>query len=525
MIARKSEPHRILLTGASGYVGGRLLPLLEQRGCPLRCLARRPQRLQADVKPATEIVAGDVLDLASLQKPLQGVHTAYYLVHSMASVDDFEETDRLAAQNFAQACTEQGVQRIIYLGGLGNPDHNLSRHLRSRQEIGNILRTSTASVIEFRASIIIGSGSLSFEMIRALVERLPVMICPQWVRVLAQPIAIEDVLSYLVAALDLPVEETNVFEIGGPDQLSYGEIMQRYAKQRGLRRLMIPVPLLTPYLSSLWLGLVTPLYSRVGRKLVDSLRNPTLISNNLAERSFTIRPRSTDEAIARALIHEDMEFASTRWSDAFSSAGSHAPAGGAQHAGTVRFGSRLVDSRSRQTPATAAEAFRPIRRIGGQTGWYYGDWLWKLRGFLDLLVGGVGVRRGRRDPDGLRVGDTLDFWRVEKFEQDRLLRLAAEMKVPGRAWLEFEVTECEGISTIRQTASFDPVGLFGLVYWYAMYPLHQFVFSGMLRNICRAIESHHDDQVPQTDSSPDQASHPVKGSHDQNLHARDHALL
>ncbi len=474
---------KILLTGATGYVGGRLLPLLEQKGYSVRSMTRRSSGLSSTVGPRSEVIVGDVLDEESLDKALEGIETAYYLIHSMGNSGDFETTDRRAAENFAKACSRQQVQRIIYLGGLGNPDHMLSKHLRSRQEIGNILRTSTASVIEFRASIIIGSGSLSFEMIRALVERLPVMICPKWVRVLAQPIAIEDVLAYLIEALDLPGGESIVFEIGGPDQISYGEIMQRYARQRGLKRLMIPVPLLTPHLSSLWLGLVTPLYSRVGRKLVDSLKNPTLVSNNVADQHFKVRPRTADQAIARAIINEDKTFAETRWSDAFSSGGEQNTWGG------VRFGSRLVDSRNRQVNATAAKAFAPIRRIGGDTGWYYGNWLWKIRGFMDLLVGGVGVRRGRRHPDQIRVGDALDFWRVEQYENNKLLRLSAEMKVPGRAWLEFEVNEADGNSTVRQTAIFDPVGLFGLAYWYALYPLHQLVFAGMLRNICRVIES------------------------------------
>lgn len=481
LVNHDSNPPTILLTGSTGYVGGRLLRLLIERGESVRCMTRRPPS-DVDADAPSETVKGNALDRESLDRALQGIETAYYFIHSMGSNEDFEKTDRLAARNFAESCTRQGVKRIVYLGGLGNPDHKLSKHLRSRQEIGDVLRTSAASVIEFRASIIIGSGSLSFEMIRALVERLPVMICPKWVRVLAQPIAIEDVLAYLVEALDIPCNESMIFEIGGPDQISYGEIMQRYAKQRGLTRWMIPVPLLTPYLSSLWLGLVTPLYSRVGRKLVDSLRNPTLVSNNVADRHFQVRPRSTDEAIARALVHEDKKFAETRWSDAFSSGGEQKSWGG------VRFGSRLVDSRTRQVSATAAEAFTPIRRIGGETGWYYGTWLWKLRGFMDLLVGGVGVRRGRRHPDQIRVGDTLDFWRVEQFVDDKLLRLAAEMKVPGRAWLEFEVKEEEGVTTVRQTAIFDPVGLFGLVYWYALFPLHEFVFGGMLRNLCREIK-------------------------------------
>ena len=462
-------------------MGGRLLPLLEEKGCSIRCMSRRPETLEGKVGEATEVVAGNALNAAELDHALKNIETAFYLVHSMGANTDFEETDRKAAELFAAACSRQKVKKIVYLGGLGNPDHNLSKHLRSRQEIGNILRTSSASVIEFRASIIIGSGSLSFEMIRALVERLPVMICPKWVQVLAQPIAIEDVLAYLTESIDLPADESAIFEIGGPDQISYGEIMKMYAKQRGLTRWMIPVPLLTPYLSSLWLGLVTPLYARVGRKLVASLRNPTLISNNLADRYFNVRPRRAADAIARALVNEDHEFAQTRWSDALSS-GSEEPTWGG-----VRFGSRLVDSRTKKVFATASEAFTPIRKIGGKTGWYYGDWLWKIRGFLDLLIGGVGVRRGRRDPEHVSVGDALDFWRVEQIQEGRLLRLRAEMKVPGRAWLEFEVVEHEGISTIRQTAIFDPVGILGLAYWYALYPLHQFVFAGMLRNLSEAV--------------------------------------
>lgn len=477
---------RVLLTGATGYVGGRLLPLLEERGYPVRCLTRRPEALWGRVSKATEVVAGDVLDRRSLDAPLQGVDTAFYLVHSMGVGRDFEVEDRVAAENFARAAAGAGVRRIIYLGGLGNPDHQLSKHLRSRQETGDVLRAQHPQVIEFRASIVIGSGSLSFEMIRALVERLPVMICPRWVRVQAQPIAVEDLLRYLLAAIDLPPGPSQVYEIGGPDQVSYGQIMQEYARQRGLRRWMIPVPLLTPYLSSLWLGLVTPLYARVGRKLVESLRNPTLVSNNLAETTFAISPRSTREAIARALMNEDREMAATRWSDACSSAGAPQTWGGA------RFGSRLVDSRTIQVDVPPPQAFAPIRRIGGRTGWYFANWLWSLRGFLDLLVGGVGVRRGRRNPEQVRVGDALDFWRVELYEPPQRLRLKAEMKLPGRAWLEFEVTGDERRSTIRQTAVFDPVGLGGLLYWYGIYPLHQFVFAGMLRNIAHVAVSSHD---------------------------------
>lgn len=474
---------RTLLTGATGYVGGRLLTLLQNQKVQVRCLTRRPEALEDRRSATTEIVAGDVLNRDSLKTIFDGVETAYYLVHSMGAEGNFEEQDRIAASNFAEAATLAGVHRIIYLGGLGNPDHELSKHLRSRQETGDALRAHHAQVIEFRASIVIGSGSLSFEMIRALVERLPVMICPRWVHVQAQPIAIEDLLAYLIAVLDFPTSGSQVFEIGGPDQVSYGQIMQEYARQRGLTRWMIPVPFLTPYLSSLWLGLVTPLYARVGRKLVESLRNPTLISNNLAATSFAVRPRTFREAIARAMLNEDCEFAATRWSDALSSAGEVRSWGGS------RFGSRLVDSRTSLVSVPAEQAFGPIRQIGGRTGWYYGNWLWTVRGFIDLLVGGVGVRRGRRDEQTLRVGDSLDFWRVELYEPGRRLRLYAEMKVPGRAWLEFEVTPTHEGSTIRQTAIFDPLGLLGILYWYGIYPLHQCVFAGMLRNISLAAET------------------------------------
>jgi uncharacterized protein YbjT (DUF2867 family) len=479
-------PGLILLTGATGYVGGRLLTLLQKRNLPVRCLTRRPEALQTRRSETAEIVAGDVLDPLSLSAAMENVDTAYYLVHSMGAGGDFEEQDRLGARNFAEAATAAGVHRIVYLGGLGNPDQALSKHLRSRQETGDVLRAHHSQVIELRASIVIGSGSLSFEMIRALVERLPFMICPRWVQVKAQPIAVEDLLSYLMAVLDLPSGQSQIYEVGGPDQVSYGRIMQEYARQRGLTRWMIPVPFLTPWLSSLWLGLVTPLYARVGRKLVESLRNPTLLSNNLAATTFNIHPRSFVDAIARALVNEDREFAETSWSDALSSAGKRPVWGGR------RFGSRLVDSRTIAVRVPVEAAFRPIRRIGGRTGWYYGNWLWTLRGFIDLLCGGVGVRRGRRDSENLHVGDALDFWRVELCEPPHRLRLHAEMKVPGRAWLEFEVTPCDEGSMIRQTAIFDPLGLFGLLYWYGIYPLHQLVFSGMLRNIAAAAENRSD---------------------------------
>jgi len=474
---------RVLLTGASGYVGGRLLPRLEAAGYRVRCLGRRSEFLRPRVQAGTEVVSGDVFDVDSLRRALQGVDTAYYLVHSMDSGGEFEEADRRAAENFGRAATDSGVRRIIYLGGLGDETAQLSRHLRSRQDVGRVLRQCGVPVIELRASIIIGSGSLSFELVRALVERLPVMITPRWVSVLAQPIAISDVLDYLLLALQLADMESRTFEIGGADCISYAGIMNEYARRRGLKRWMISVPVLTPRLSSLWLGLVTPIYARVGRALIDSIRHPTVVRDSSALQVFRLRPKGIGEAIADALQNEERDFAETRWSDALSRAR------GNGEEGMTRLGTRIVDSRTVRVAATPVAAFAPIRRIGGGTGWYWGNGLWSLRGFLDLLVGGVGIRRGRRDPEQVRVGDVIDFWRVEVFEEDRRLRLAAEMKLPGRAWLEFEVEPGADGSTIRQTAMFDPRGLAGLAYWYLLYPIHQPIFSGMLRGIARAVRA------------------------------------
>lgn len=470
---------RTLLTGATGYVGGRLMRVLEERGEPLRCLARQPERLEGRVAATTELVRGDVLNAGDLERAMQGVGAAYYLVHSMGGSHDYLETDRRAAEAFAAAARDAGVQRIIFLGGLGKGP-GLSDHLASRHEVGRILREGAVPTIELRSSIILGSGSLSFELIRALVERLPIMTTPRWVDTLTQPIAIEDVLEYLVRALDIELAESELYEIGGPDRVSYGDIMKEYARQRGLRRHFIPVPVLSPYLSSLWLGLITPLYARIGRELIDGVRNETVVDDPAAELRLQVKPRGLGAAIARALANEDQEFAETRWSDALSSKRSGPPRGG------ERYGSRLVDSRTMSVAASPDEAFAPIRRIGGTTGWYWGDWLWRVRGFLDLLVGGVGVRRGRRDPEHVAPGDALDFWRVEAVEPNRLLRLRAEMKTPGRAWLQFEVEAAGNGSLIRQTALFDPQGLAGLAYWYALYPLHTLVFTGMLRGVTNA---------------------------------------
>lgn len=445
----------VLLTGATGYIGGRLLRRLEDGGRAVRCLVRQPGRLHATAA-TTEIVQGDCLDQASLDRALVGVESAYYLVHSMGRGADFADVDRRAAETFASAAQRAGLRRIIYLGGLTDDTLSLSAHLKSRVETGQVLRASGVPVIEFRASVVIGAGSLSFEMIQALVERLPVMICPRWVDTLTQPIAIDDVLAYLEGALDTPGPVAGIFEIGGPEVISYGDMMRRFAKIRGLRRLLLPVPVLTPHLSGLWLALVTPAQARVGRALVEGLRNSTVVRSMTARTTFGIQPIPFNAAVVKA-IEEG------------------APA-------------RLKrDARCVVVDVPAAEAFRPIRRIGGETGWYFGNVLWRARGWLDRWIGGVGMSRGRRDADVCAVGDTIDGWTVEAFEPDRRLRLSADFKLPGHGWLEFDVTPFgDGRhSLIRQTATFDPRGLMGRVYWHVILPIHNLIFGGLLECIAR----------------------------------------
>ena len=391
-MSEPTEQPLILLTGATGYVGGRLLDALQRSEHRVRCLARRPGYLENRVGESTSVVKGDLLDLATLTTALEGVDTAFYLVQSMGATRDFESRDRQAALNFAAAAQRAGVRRIVYLGGLGEAGEGLSSHLRSRQETGALLRSTGVPVIELRVSIILGSGSLSFEMIRTLVERLPVMICPRWVEVLTQPIHIADVISYLTASLELPVQGSRVFEIGGADTVSSLDIMREYARQRGLRRVMLRVPVLTPNLSSLWLGLTTPVYARVGRKLIASIRNATIVRDDEAERTFGVQPVSMREAIRRSIENEDRGSTPTRWSDAVSSAGAVRSWGG------MKFGRRLVDARREHVAAGPDLAFAPIRRVGGTEGWYYANWLWGIRGFIDLLLGGSASGGGAATP-------------------------------------------------------------------------------------------------------------------------------
>ncbi|MCH2175069.1 MAG: SDR family oxidoreductase [Lentisphaeria bacterium] len=478
-----SNKKKILLTGVTGYVGHRLLiHLFDQNEYHIRCLARRPSAIRNIEEMNVEIFRGDLQDFETTKKAMEGVDTAFYLVHSLRANKHFEEMEHTNAQNFAEACKVNGVRRIIYLGGIAGHARDLSPHMSTRVKTGGLLRQSGAQVIELRASIIIGSGSISFELIRALVRKLPIMITPKWVRVKAQPIAINDVIEYLSKSIELDESKNLILDIGGQDAMSYGDLMHLYAKIRGVKRYMIPVPFLTPYLSSLWLALVTPIYASIGRKLIDSMTESTQMTNFASRDIFDIEPIATEEAIRLALRKEDHELSTSNWYDALS-AGPEV-----QRFGGVKLGSRLIDYRRCETKYTTEQSFKPIARIGGKTGWYYANFLWRIRGFMDILVGGVGMRRGRPDPEIPHVGDALDFWRVEAYEPNKRLRLRAEMRVPGRAWLEYVVEPKQkgNGAIIHQYAIFDPLGLWGLLYWYSVWPLHQIIFHKMVRNIGKA---------------------------------------
>ncbi len=477
----------VLVTGATGYVGGRLAPHLLERGSRVRVLARDPARLQGrSWARQVEIVQGDVLRPETLDAALAGVSAAYYLIHSMSRTAAFHQRDLEAARAFGEAARRAGVGRIIYLGGLGDPASDLSDHLRSRQQTGEALREAGVPVTEFRAAVIVGSGSLSFEMIRYLTELLPAMICPRWVYTRTQPIAIRDVLAYLTLALDKPETAGQIVEIGGADVVTYGEMMLQYAQVRGLRRLLIPVPVLTPRLSSHWVHWMTPVPASIARPLIEGLRNEVIVRDDRARTLFPeIAPLDYRSAVRLALESLNAGEVETRWSDALiSSQGDRRPFILTTHDGMN------IERRQRRVQAPAEAVFAAFTGVGGDRGWPGFNGLWQLRGVLDRLVGGVGFRRGRRDPDTLRVGDALDFWRVEAIEPNRLLRLRAEMKLPGAAWLQFEVEpEGEGACRFTQTAFFAPRGLFGFLYWYGLYPAHGPIFSQMIRRLARQAES------------------------------------
>jgi uncharacterized protein YbjT (DUF2867 family) len=396
----------------------------------------------------------------------------------MAAGGQFDALDRLAAANFAAAADAAGVSQIVYLGGLGS-ERDLSRHLASRHEVGQLLRGSGVPTLEFRSSIVIGSGSASYEAVRAVVELLPLVLAPSSADTPAQPIAVEDVVEYLLAASRLEHPLDTIVEIGGRERTTYAEIMREYARQRGLRRTVIATRLATPRLTRWFLSIATPVYGQIAASMVDSMRNETAVHSDLANELFDSRPRGLPEAIERALRNEDQTYAETRWSDALPT--------DVDRWGGATVGRRRVFTRSIRVSWQPDEAFAPIQRIGGSTGWYDANWFWLLRGLLDTVRGGFGLRRGRRDPTDLRVGDSVDFWRVERLDRDRLLRLKAEIKIPGRLWLQFEVDREDHSTEVRQTTIFDAAGLVGHVYWYALYPLHRLVFAGMLTGIERAM--------------------------------------
>lgn len=481
-----ADRQKILVTGATGYIGGRLAPRLVESGRRVRVLVRSRSRVAARAwRSQVEVAVGDVLDAEALSEALAGVDTAYYLVHSMSSGTDFHDRDMQAARAFGQAAKAAGVGRIIYLGGLGDPASRLSHHLRSRQSTGHALRESGVPVTEFRAAVIVGAGSISFEMIRYLVERLPVMICPRWIYSRIQPIAVDDLLEYLVSALDAPESQGQIVEIGGKDAVTYRGMMLGYAQARGLKRLLVPVPVLTPRLSAYWVHWITPIHAGISSALIEGLHNDVVVTNDLARRLFPdVEPMDYAGAIARVIDDLDAGRIDTSWSDALG-----APAWREQPVGLESRHGMIIERRRMRVSAPARDVYRVFTGIGGARGWYFATWAWRLRGALDRLLGGVGLRRGRRHPDHLRIGDALDFWRVEDLRINRSVRLRAEMKLPGRAWLQFEAREAEdGATHLEQTAAFIPKGLPGLGYWYGLYPLHAWIFGGLVRAIARRAE-------------------------------------
>jgi uncharacterized protein YbjT (DUF2867 family) len=475
----------IFLTGATGYVGGRLGVRLIQSGYRLRCLVRSPQRLLARQWPQTEVVQAPVDDVSALSDAMRGCQVAYYLLHSMREDDgEFEERDRKLALNFAFAAQEsRSIDRIIYLGGLGSSNAGRSPHLTSRQEVGDCLRATGLSVTEFRAAVIVGSGSASFELIRSTVERLPWILCPREALAQCQPIAIRDVLRYLSGALVVDESEGHILEIGGQDVLRYVDMLRIYAQVRGLRRWIYPIYGLRPWMAARVAAAISPLPFELVSPLMEGLGNEVIVHDQRARGMFGFEPISYLRAVELAVERYRQHDVETSWFDAYNQDGEESgPEELSVHDGMI------VERRSVISTARSEDAWEQIVSMGGDKGWPYADLLWDLRGMLDRLVGGPGTRRGRRHPTELNVGDALDFWRVEAIQPGRLLRLRAEMKVPGTAWLQFEVRTVTAGTKIVQTAFFDPRGLLGRIYWYLLYFPHLFIFPGMVRSLARAAE-------------------------------------
>lgn len=479
----------IAVLGATGYIGGRLVPELLARGWRIRAVGRNPDKLRSRpfaADPRVELARADALDPAALTEALRGCDVAYYLVHSMyPGVNDFESRDRRAATAMRDAAEAAGLKRIVYLGGLGDPIENLSGHLRSRMEVGRILGSGPVPVTWLRAAMILGSGSASFEILRYLVDRLPIMITPRWVESRCQPIAVSNVIDYLAGCLDVPETTGRTFDIGGPDILSYRNLFAVYAQIAGLRpRFIIPVPVLTPTLSSYWIQLVTPVPANLARPLAEGLRNTVVCRENEIRDLIPTRLLSASEAMTRAVDRTAQHEVATCWTDAGSlRVPEWIDCGDASYAG----GTVLESVHTVTLGATAASIWQVLVRLGGTRGWLFADWLWKARGMIDKLLGGVGLRRGRRDPNALRVGDALDFWRVLSVEENQRLRLLAEMKLPGEALLQFDLAEAPpGRTTLTLRARFLPRGLWGIIYWVVLAPVHGPLFQGMLKAVAKA---------------------------------------
>jgi uncharacterized protein YbjT (DUF2867 family) len=479
-----AHPLHVLVTGATGYIGGRLVPRLLARGHQVRCVARDPDRLTGRDWPGVEIVRGDLADASVLPAVLDGIDVAYYLVHSMAEGGAFRERDRRMAQAFAHAAGQARVGRIIYLGGLGRPEEVHSRHLISRHEVGRTLAEAGVPVVEFRAAVIVGSGSASFEMIRHLAERLPMMVTPRWIDTHCQPISVRDVLDYLLRTLDHE-DALGIYEIGGRDVLSYREMILHYAHLRGLRRVIVALPVPRPSLSSRFVDLVTPIPYRIAQPLIQSLQTEVVVRDDRALREFEVRPMGYDEAVQRAMARLAADDVETTWASSLASVNrdQHETQKLSAHEGM------LLERHRSRVEASPERVFEVICGLGGDDGWPAGNALWQLRGLLDRACGGVGMRRGRRHPRELRAGDPLDFWRVEVIESPHLLRLRAEMKLPGRAWLQFEVLPDAGGAVVEQTALYEPRGILGYLYWYGVRPFHRFVFPGLVGAVRERAEA------------------------------------
>jgi uncharacterized protein YbjT (DUF2867 family) len=483
-------PALCLVTGATGYIGGRLVVELLNHGYRVRVLARNASRLKDHPWiNKVEVAEGDANDEFALTQAMQGVDAAYYLLHALMSKDDFEAKERALAEHFVKCAKSAGVGRIVYLGGIIAPTEELSPHMQSRADTGEILRASGIPTIELRAAVVIGSGSASFEMLRYLTERLPIMTVPKWVQVRIQPIAVRDVLRYLVGAAALDPKISGAYDIGGPEIYTYKQMMEKYAEAAGLRkRIIIPVPVLTPRLSSGWVGLVTPVPYTLARRLVASLKNE-VVARDDSIRSLIPDPvgglTPFKKAVQLALTKIKDARVETRWSNAsFPGSPSEPLPTDPNWAG----GSLYTDVRTVETADSIETVWRRVESIGGNNGYSKATWAWELRGLMDKAVGGVGLRRGRRDPNTLQAGDALDFWRVEEIDRPHLLRLRAEMRMPGLAWLEFSVAEKpDGTCTLTQRATYAPKGLFGHAYWWAVWPMHGLVFPSMAKFLATGV--------------------------------------